>query len=331
MVSVVLPFYNPGPKLEKAILSVLAQTAEIKELILVNNNSNDESVTCAKNYAQKYSNVVLVEERRQGVAHAMNCGLQHASETWIARIDADDTWEPQKIKRQLKLAKDQPNIEVIATQVTFTSDLEKVDGFETYVHWSNGILTQDDIRKHIFIESPLVNPSILFRRDLIERYGDYIVDELPEDYEMFLRWNSKGVQMGKVATPLMAWNDSARRLTRSHPAYSSAAFNEVKCRYLADWFKKQGVQKKGIWIWGAGRKTRLKASILEQYGIEIEGYIDLKRIETLEKPCIAYTDIDQIQNRFIASFVSNRGKGEEIRQYLLEQDRVEMEDFVLAG
>lgn len=332
MVSVILPFYNPGAQLEIAIQSVLQQEGVELELLLVNNNSTDVSAELAKTCAERYPDkVVLLSEIRQGVVHAMNCGLRKAKYTWVARMDADDEWKPEKLRKQLSFAQEHPELEVIGTQVKFRSVLEKTQGFEAYVDWSNQQLNSTDIEHSIFTESPLVNPSILFKKSLIELFGSYEEGEFPEDYEMFLRWHSRGVQMGKVPGVLMTWNDSAARLTRNHEAYVPEAFNRIKCLYLAKWLKERKGEEPKVWIWGAGRKTRKKVAVLEDHGIHVEGYIDLKVNRTQTKPCISFKEVNKATTPFVLSFVSNRGKGEEIRQYLKQQDFVELEDFVIAG
>lgn len=331
MVSVVLPFYNPGNKLFDALRSIERQTVDIARVILVNNNSNDGSVDKVADYAAQHNHVRVVHESRQGVAHAMNCGLQHVETEWVARLDADDIWLPNKLEKQLDYIKQHREIEVCGTAVSYASNLEKVDGFREYVSWSNSIITPAELYSNMFVESPIVNPSVMFKTKLINDFGQYRSDNIPEDYEMFLRWHGKGVTMGKVNEQLMVWNDSPNRLTRTHPGYTAEAFNQIKCEYLATWLSATHKKERGIWIWGAGRKTRRRADVLQEYGIEIEGYIDLKSSNTLEKPCIAFTDLHGIAQKYVVSFVSNRGKGKEIKAYLASIGRVEMEDFVLAG
>lgn len=332
MVSVILPFYNPGVQLERAIASVLAQRQVVLELLLVNNNATDASSALAQSYAHRYPDKVFVlHEPKQGVVHAMNCGLQQARYSWIARMDADDEWLHDKLKLQLSFAEQHPHLKVIGTQVKFSSALTHVDGFRAYVSWSNGITSQQQIDRSIFTESPLVNPSILFRKELIDLHGLYKEGSFPEDYEMFLRWHAQGVPMAKVAKQLMVWNDSSERLTRTHEAYLPEAFNRVKCQYLALWLKKNSPFKEHIWVWGAGRKTRKKLEVLEAEGIQIDGFIDLKANRTYTKPCISFKDLKKEGTPFIVSFVSNRGKGEEIRQYLQAKSFNEFEHFVIAG
>jgi len=334
MISVILPFYNSEKTIECAILSVVQQEGVQLELLLVNNNSTDQSLDIARKYQSTYPDWVSIQdEPRQGVVHAMNCGLSRARFDWVARMDADDEWLPDKLKQQWAYLQTEGNegVEVVGTQVKYESDIEATIGFSTYVNWSNGILSSEDIDHNIFCESPIVNPSVLFKKGLITEYGLYQEGPFPEDYEMFLRWHSHGVRMAKVAKELMVWNDSNTRLTRTHYAYEPEAFNRVKCAYLAKWLKANTAYAGNIWVWGAGRKTRKKLEELEKHGIGIEGFIDLQANKTSVKPCISFADIDRSKNPFIVSFVSNRGKGNEIRQYLKSKSFIEMEHFVIAG
>lgn len=330
MVSVILPFYNAEETLARAVNSVLEQNYQDFELLLVDNNSTDKSCQIAKQYTIAYPNVSLYTEEKQGVVHAMNKGLQEAKGEWIARIDADDEWFDDKLSAQMDFLQKHPKTEVLGTQVKFNSNL-KADGLAAYVAWSNSLLFAEAINASIFVESPLVNPSVVFKKDLVTKYGNYKKGDFPEDYEMFLRWHRAGVNMAKLDKELMVWNDGEKRLTRTNTDYSAEAFNKIKCFYLADWLKINNTYYPKVWIWGAGRKTRLKAEKLENYGVQIEGYIDIKENKTSILPCVHFKTISSNNRRFIVSFVSNRGKGNEIRQYLLDKGFIEQKDFVIAG
>jgi len=331
MISVILPFHNAGEQLAQSIQSVVEQTFSDWELILVNNNSTDVSREIAEDFTTTLPEKVrLVTEPKQGVVYAMNAGLGHTRGEWVARLDADDTWLPTKLARQVDYCKKYPEAKVVATQVRFNTSLEHAEGLNTYVDWSNSIYTASAINKSIFTEAPLVNPSLLFRKELIDEYGPYREGDFPEDYEMLLRWHSHGVEMAKVPEKLMDWNDSAQRLTRTHAAYTQDAFNRVKCAYLAKWLRKSG-KAANVWIWGAGRKTRKKVKELERHGIDIKGFIDLREDKTSVKPCLHYKSVQTGFEGFVISFVSNRGKGEEVRQYLLGESFKELEHFVIAG
>ncbi|MBI1185604.1 glycosyltransferase [bacterium] len=330
MISVILPFYNAENTLARAIQSVLNQSGVQLQLILVNNNSSDNSRAVAAQFSAENQNIILVDEAKQGVVFAMNKGLELANGTYIARMDADDIWFADKLRKQLAFLEHHNEIELLATQVAYQAE-RPLKGLQAYVAWSNAIQTPDDISKMIFAESPLINPSIMFKASLVERFGYYRQGDFPEDYEMFLRWHANGVKMAKLNETLMQWTDSDTRLTRTHAAYSPEAFNTIKCQYLSQWLKTNNHLAPKVWVWGAGRKTRRKAEELTKYGVQIEGYIDLFQGRTNRKQCIAYTDLKNDKSKFVLSFVSNRGRSTEIRNYLKSIGLVETEDFIMAS
>lgn len=328
-VSVILPFRNAENTFERAIRSVLLQNCDF-QLILVDNASTDNS----REHALKFvadKRVSLIDEPEIGVVNAMNAGLRCSEGTWIARMDADDEWYADKLEKQLTYLQANDNCQVLGTQVDFVSQLEKADGLEHYVHWSNSIVTSNDINRSIFIESPFVNPSVLFRKSLINEHGYYEEGDFPEDYEIFLRWHGNGVKMEKLPEKLMIWHDSPARLTRTHSAYTKAAFNAVKCKYLAQWLAENNPFHPNIWVWGAARKMRRNAEELENYGVVIDGLIDIQEQKTSAKPCIHFQTIPDAGEMFIVSFVAIREAKDEIRGFLAGKGYQELEHFVLAG
>ena len=99
--SVVIPFYNAEATLIRSIDSVLAQQNVTLEILLIDNNSTDKSLTIAQSYADKYPRVTLAIESNQGANHARNLGLSLATKEWIQYLDADDKLLPLKIFNQL--------------------------------------------------------------------------------------------------------------------------------------------------------------------------------------------------------------------------------------
>ena len=90
-VSVIVPIYNVEKYLEKCIKSLVNQTLEDIQIILVNDGSTDNSGNIAKEYAQKYSNKILyLEKENGGLSDARNYGLKHATGEYISFVDSDD-------------------------------------------------------------------------------------------------------------------------------------------------------------------------------------------------------------------------------------------------
>jgi glycosyltransferase involved in cell wall biosynthesis len=112
-ISVIIPVYNCERYLDAAIQSVLQQTYAVSEIIVANDGSTDSSADIACQYAQ----VTLIEQLHQGLSAIRNLGLQYAKGEFIAFLDADDLWEPHKLAQQMQVFQDNPQIDVIFTQV----------------------------------------------------------------------------------------------------------------------------------------------------------------------------------------------------------------------
>ena len=104
LVSVVMPVYNASKYLEEAVESVLKQTYENFELIMIDDCSKDNSLEIARRYEAQDPRVrVIAGETNQGVARVRNRGILEAKGDYIALLDSDDVWVDTKLERQLRL------------------------------------------------------------------------------------------------------------------------------------------------------------------------------------------------------------------------------------
>ena len=92
-ISVIVPVYNSGIYLEDTVKSLLNQTYENIEIILVDDGSTDESPQICNRLAQEYSNILVVHQPNSGVSVARNNGMKHATGSLIAFCDGDDVVE----------------------------------------------------------------------------------------------------------------------------------------------------------------------------------------------------------------------------------------------
>lgn len=105
-VSVVMPNYNGQKFIRQAIESVIHQTYQSFELLVVDDKSTDNSVTIIKEYCKNDNRIKLIQnEKNQGVSTTRNIGIKAAKGDYIALLDNDDMWELDKLERQVSLIK----------------------------------------------------------------------------------------------------------------------------------------------------------------------------------------------------------------------------------
>ncbi len=330
-ISVILPFFNTEKTLKAAVNSILCQTFQDFELLLIDNNSTDSSFSIAGNLAETDSRIYLLKEEKQGVANAMNCGLQNARGKFFARMDADDISMPRRLEKQLQFLNNNPEIDFVGSDVKYIPHNENTAGFKRFIDWANSFHSSKEIELNRFVEIPVVNPTILFRHELFDKYGGCFDGDFPEDYEMQLRYLEAGVKMAKLNEPLLEWHDYSTRLTRTDERYSTEAFFKTKAKYFKSWSEKNNSFHPNIWVWGAGRKTRQRAKLLESKGVIIDGFIDIVKNKTTQKKTIHFAEIPEPGKIFIVSMVTKHGARKQIKEFLLNVNYVEGVDFILMG
>ncbi len=328
-VSVILPFHNAELRLSDAIESMLCQSYENFELILIDNNSQDDSQNIANDFASRDPRIKHIKEPRQGLVFAINAGIKQAEGEFVALMDADDISFPSRLEKQVGYLEEKPEIGVVSAQVRHiptTDDPDEQENFSQYVMWSNRIITHEDISLNCFIEAPMIHTTVMFRKELVDLYGAYRTGDFPGDYELWLRWIAKGVKMYKLPEVLVDWTDLPERLTRIDERYTDQAFFEVKSSYLIDWLKANNRYHPDAVIWGAGRKSRQRFFILHELGVQAKFYIDLRA--NPERKVIQYQHTPPAGRHFIISYVANRGAREKIRMFLVELGYIEGKDFI---
>ncbi|MFC2086320.1 glycosyltransferase family 2 protein [Bacteroidota bacterium] len=330
-VSVILPFFNASSTLQRAIDSIACQSMKDFECILINNNSTDISVEIAQKQTNKDKRFILIHEKNQGVMFASNAGSEQARGKYIARMDADDRAYSNKLKMQADFLDANPDYGAVAGIVEHISHSENTQGFARYVEWVNSVQSYLEILNSMFIESPIVNPSAMWRKEIAEKYGMYKYGDFPEDYEMWLRWLSKGVKIKKLNETVLKWYDSDTRLTRTQSIYSDSAFYRIKTKYLAKWLEKNNPFHPRIAVWGASRISRRRARLLKQYNIEIECYIDIKRNRQLNQEVVYYNEIPPPDKAFILTYIKQMNARDEIQNFLHSRGYKEGLNYLLVS
>ncbi len=331
-VSVILPVHNAEKSLSRAVESVINQTYPNWELILSENGSTDGTPDLCRHWENKDSRIRTIFLSEKGISAALNAGIEKSRFPLIARMDADDISYPARLEMQVHYLVQNPQIGLVSGLVDFFTDSDKAFGYREYVNQINSLVSCRDIYNYRFVESPLAHPSVMFRKNLIDAFGPYSTENIPEDYELWLRWMDKGVQMAKIPEPVIQWNDSAVRLSRNHPNYSAESFDLVRYSYLARHLIKSGIGDKQLFVWGGGKLANRKLRLLQTfYPFQPASIIDVKPKEKLPQGHIHYSEVPSPKNAFIISMVSNRGRFREIELFLRERGYGINRDFIPAG
>jgi len=177
--SIVIPTYNRCNQLRAALDSVLAQTFKDYELIVIDDGSTDETPSIEDIYKDK---IRFIRQKNRGVSAARNAGILTGDSDYIAFLDSDDIWLPNKLKKQFAFIKENPGIPLNQTNEIWVRNGRRV----------NPKLKHLKRAGDIFIDSLplcLISPSAaVINREIISEYG--LFDEkLPacEDYDLWLR------------------------------------------------------------------------------------------------------------------------------------------------
>jgi glycosyltransferase involved in cell wall biosynthesis len=195
LVSVIIPTYNRAALVAEAVASVLAQTWRDFEVLVVDDGSTDHTAAALAPFAGQ----VTVRRRpgRGGVSAARNQGIAAARGQWLAFLDSDDLWLPEKLSRQWAFLQAHPGLLLCQTEETWVRRGVRVNQPRSHRKMGGHIFLQS-------LERCLVSPSaVVLHRRLLEEHGSFD-ENLPaaEDYDLWLRLSWR-YEVGLVPEPLI--------------------------------------------------------------------------------------------------------------------------------
>lgn len=207
-VSVVIPCYNSAPYVTQAIRSVLAQTYDDYEIILVDDGSTDDLIAALNPVINK---IRYVKQNNAGTAAARNRGFHEATGSLIAFLDADDLWLPNKL--ELQVAELDVHTEVDVLHTSWISYLP--DG--SLRPFIKAPLDPMGEAQRIILSNCVMTSSVLIRRSSLEGVGGFRESILgPEDLDLWLRLTAAGSVFGTLEEPVTIYRILEESKTRQH-------------------------------------------------------------------------------------------------------------------
>ncbi len=188
-VSVVMSVYNGERYLREAVDSILNQTFEDFEFIIINDGSTDGTREILESYRDP--RIRLFHQQNIGMCRSWNKGLALALGEYIARMDADDISLPERLESQMRLFEQRPEVSVVGCAA-------RVIGGKTQGVWMPDF-TETTLPARALVGCPLAHGTVVFRRDEVIGVGAY--DErfpIAEDYELWVRLAWQGYKFGGV-------------------------------------------------------------------------------------------------------------------------------------
>lgn len=197
-VSVVIPVYNAQATLARALQSVHAQSLRPDEVICVDDGSTDGSAQVAQAFTASRSPALrwLHADRNRGPAAARNLGIAQASGRFVAFLDADDAWHPDKLRLQVHAMQAQ-RLDLLG------GHSQRCDTNVWQPPPPHGALAPQNVRlRHALFSNPFHTSSVIMRRDPQERFHEGRT--LGEDYALWLELMAAGWRCARHAEPLSA-------------------------------------------------------------------------------------------------------------------------------
>ena len=271
-VSVLMPCYNAAQTLEEALDSLKHQTLADFDLIAVDDGSTDGTLGILADRALNDPRIHVYSHPHYGIVRSLNIGLEVCRSKYIARMDSDDRSHPERLERQVSFLESHSEIALVGCRVAGFPPGQVRQGFQIYSDWQNSLLTNDDIRREIFVESPLTHPSVTIRRDWMERVNGYQENGWAEDYDLWLRLYLAGARFAKLPEKLLEWREHPDRLTRTDGRYSLENFLRAKAYYLA---RGPVAERDAVIVWGAGMIGRRLSKHLLRQNVPLVAFIDI--------------------------------------------------------
>lgn len=238
-VSVVMPVYNGQQYLAQAIESILQQTAEDFEFIIVDDGSTDSSKRIIEQYQRHDRRITLISRPNTGIVGALNDGLAESRCEIIARMDADDVALPQRFEKQLLHLEMHPEITLLGTRVL----LIDADGLPI-CEWAMETKHEAIDHGHLNGLWPMVHPTIMVRREAIMAIGGYReAYATQEDLDLFFRIAERG-QLANLPDVLLHYRQHFGSICHLRASQQ----REVRRALFAETYARRGIEPPRIML-----------------------------------------------------------------------------------
>ena len=183
-VSVIIPTYNRALLLQKAIQSVLDQTFQDFEIIVVNNYSIDNTIEVVRSFNDK--RIKIINIRNEGIiARSRNRGLKESQGNYIAFLDSDDLWLPEKLEKQVELLDSNKELGLVYSDSYI---IDEEDNFEKNTYSQNFKPFRGNVLNELLYNNFIPLLTAIIRKEVLNKVGVFNPKyKIAQDHDLFLR------------------------------------------------------------------------------------------------------------------------------------------------
>lgn len=222
LVSIIMAAYNAEKTINAAVRSVIKQTYQYWELIVINDCSTDSTSEIISSMAAENKRIRIINnEKNRGVSVSRKKGAEAALGQWIAILDSDDLWAEDKLEKQIKYAQ-KKDAELVFTGSAF------IDSDGNAIGWYLHVPPEINYRK-LLKQNVVSNSSVLVKKELyLKHYA--LGDNMHEDFAVWLSITNNGVTAYGIDEPLLIYRVS--RSSKSGDKLKAARMNWNTYRYI---------------------------------------------------------------------------------------------------
>jgi glycosyltransferase involved in cell wall biosynthesis len=259
-----MPVKNAATYLEECLKSIVNQTLNDWELIIIDDHSTDKSVDIIQKFVSLDQRINTESNEGNGIIDALTLAYSLSTRNYISRMDADDIMAPSKLEFLAKKLSEHPNA-IITAKVKYFADKPLGDGYLKYEHWLNDLIDSQNHYTEIYKECVLPSPCWMMGRETLETLGGFKSLAYPEDYDLCFKAYEREIELLGVKEVLHFWRDYSERTSRNDDNYSDNRFIPLKVKYFIEI---DHDPKKELVLWGAGKKGKAIAQLLLAQNIE---------------------------------------------------------------